>query len=959
MQKQDSLSQVKSVNKLVIRGAREHNLQNIDVELPRDKLVVISGLSGSGKSSLAFDTIFAEGQRRYVESLSAYARQFLGRMDKPDVDYIGGLSPAISIEQKTTHRNPRSTVGTVTEIYDYYRLLYARIGHAHCPNCGKEIQEQTVDQIIDTIMTWNEGTRIQLLSPIIKGKKGEHQKIIEDAQKAGFVRARIDGLIVNLEDGIKLDKQKKHTIELIVDRIQLSKDVRKRLAESVETALESSGGTLIVLTQASKDSLQNEVFFSQKNACPDCGISMPELQPRLFSFNNPFGACPECTGLGAKQAFDFNLLVPDKTLSFNEGAFLTFKPDSAWNYARFAALAEKYGFSLDTPVNKLSKKALSVIMYGTGSEPIHFTYEREDGSRKASYNRPWLGVFSEMQRKYNEAYSNAQRESYERYMSVSQCEACKGRRLKPEALAVTVGGKNIYELTLLSVSDSIEFFKNLKISETEQVIAQQILKEITSRLDFMQNVGLDYLTLERKAATLSGGEAQRIRLATQIGSSLIGVLYILDEPSIGLHQRDNERLINTLTYLRDIGNTVLVVEHDEQTLRTADYIVDLGPGAGVHGGKIIAAGTPAEVMRVKESLTGQYLAGTLTMEVPKERRKGNGHVLRLSGVTEHNLKNVSVDIPLGTFTCITGVSGSGKSTLLTDILYPAVSNRLMRSSLPEGAYKKIEGLEHIDKVINIDQSPIGRTPRSNPATYVGVFTGIRDLFASLPDSKMRGYKPGRFSFNVRGGRCEHCRGDGTITIEMNFLPDVYITCDVCRGKRFNKETLDIRYKGKNIADVLNLTVEEAADFFAPIPHIARKLETLLSVGLGYIKLGQSALTLSGGEAQRVKLANELAKRSTGKTLYILDEPTTGLHFADVKQLMAVIQRLVEQGNTVVMIEHNLDVILQADKLIDLGPEGGVNGGEIIAEGTPEELAAVKNSYTGFYVKEMLERNIHE
>ncbi|MGP1594182.1 MAG: excinuclease ABC subunit UvrA [Treponema sp.] len=952
---QNDVQKTAALNTLVVKGAREHNLKNIDVELPRDKLIVISGLSGSGKSSLAFDTIFAEGQRRYVESLSAYARQFLDRMDKPDVDYIEGLSPAISIEQKTTHRNPRSTVGTVTEIYDYYRLLFARIGHAHCPQCGQEIQEQTVDQIIDTIMAWDSGTRIQILAPIIKGKKGEHQKIIDDAQKAGFLRARIDGLMVTLEDGVKLDKQKKHTIEIVVDRILLSEGVRKRLAESVETALESSGGTLMVLKQKTADEPVTEIFFSQKNACPDCGISMPELQPRLFSFNNPFGACPECTGIGLKQHFDYKLMVPNPALSFNEGAFLPYNPDSAWNRARFEALAQHYGFSLDTPVQDIPKKTMDIVLHGTGSDPIEFEYERQDGTGKSKYRKPWIGIFADMQRRYNETYSNAQKEALEKYMAVQTCDFCTGKRLKPEALAVTVGGKNIHELSSLSVGDSLDFFEQLTITPTEEKIAYQILKEITSRLRFMKNVGLDYITLERKAATLSGGESQRIRLATQIGSSLIGVLYILDEPSIGLHQRDNQRLIDTLLYLRNLGNTLVVVEHDEQTLRLADYIVDLGPGAGVHGGSVVAAGTPEEVMQVKESLTGQYLAGTLCMEIPAQRRKGNGRFLKLSKVTEHNLKNISVSIPLGAFTCITGVSGSGKSTLLSDVLYPAVSNRLMRSSIPEGAYKKIEGLEYIDKVINIDQSPIGRTPRSNPATYVEVFTAIRDLFASLPEAKARGYKAGRFSFNVRGGRCEHCQGDGTITIEMNFLPDVYIACDVCRGKRFNRETLDIRYKGKNIADVLDMTIEEAAEFFAPVPQIARKMQTLLSVGLGYIKLGQSALTLSGGEAQRVKLAHELAKRSTGKTLYILDEPTTGLHFADVKQLMEVIQRLTEQGNTIVMIEHNLDVILQADHIIDLGPEGGTNGGTIIAEGTPEAVAEVEKSYTGFYIKEMLEK----
>jgi excinuclease ABC subunit A len=944
----------RALNSLIIKGAREHNLKNIDIELPRDKLIVISGLSGSGKSSLAFDTIFAEGQRRYVESLSAYARQFLGRMDKPDLDYIEGLSPAISIEQKTTHKNPRSTVGTVTEIYDYYRLLYARIGHAHCPSCGKEIREQTVDQIVETVSEWTDGTKIQILSPVIRGKKGEHQKIITDAKAAGFVRARIDGMLVSLDDGVKLDKQKKHTIEIVVDRIVLGKDVRKRLSESIETALESSGG-IILVTRADPNGTESEVFFSQKSSCPDCGISIPELQPRLFSFNNPFGACPDCTGLGVKQEFDPGLIIPDPSLSFEDGGIAPYNPDSAWNRSRFEALAKKYKFSLSTPLEDLPKKMLSIILNGSGEEAIDFIYENREGTGSFKYHQSWPGILSDMKRRYNETFSDSQKENFEKFMSIHDCETCHGTRLKPEVLAVTVGGKNIHDLSSLSVTDSIKFFDDLRLTDTENEIANQILKEINARLSFMKNVGLDYLTLERKAATLSGGEAQRIRLATQIGSSLIGVLYILDEPSIGLHQRDNQRLIDTLLYLRDLGNTLIVVEHDEQTLRTADHIVDLGPGAGVHGGRIVAQGTPEEVMKVKESLTGQYLAGTLKMDIPTTRKPGNGNMIVLSGAKEHNLKDISIEIPLGTFTCITGVSGSGKSTLLSDILYPAISNRIMHTAYAEGSYKKITGVEHIDKVINIDQSPIGRTPRSNPATYVGVFTAIRDLFASLPDAKARGYKTGRFSFNVKGGRCEHCQGDGTMTIEMNFLPDVYITCDVCHGRRFNKETLEVRFKGKNIADVLDMTIEEAAEFFAPIPKIARKMETLLSVGLGYIKLGQSALTLSGGEAQRVKLANELARPSTGRTLYILDEPTTGLHFADVKQLMQVIDRLVEQGNTVVMIEHNLDVIMQADKLIDLGPEGGVRGGEIIATGTPEEIAKCKKSWTGHYLKEMMDR----
>lgn len=938
--------------KLIVRGAREHNLKNIDVEVPRNKLVVVSGLSGSGKSSLAFDTIFAEGQRRYMESLSSYARQFLGRMDKPDIDYIEGLSPAISIEQKTTHRNPRSTVGTVTEIYDYYRLLYARIGVPHCPQCGREIKEQSTDQIIDTVMAWEEGSRIQVLAPVIHGKKGEHSKIFEDAKKSGFVRARVDGLMVNLEDSVKLDKQKKHSIELVIDRIVVNADSRKRVAASIETALQIANGITIVTRREGDQDV--EYFFSQKNSCPDCGISMPELEPRLFSFNNPFGACPECTGLGEKQEFDIDLIIPDKTKSFEDGGIVPYNPDSAWNRVRFQALAETYGFSLSQSYESLTEEQQHILFYGS-PDPIKFVYHKQSGEGHSVYNQKWIGIFADLKRRYNETYSNAQRENLEKFMSHKVCLLCGGKRLKKESLAITVGGKNIYDLTKLSVGESIDFFNNLVLTESEEMIAKQIRKEIQDRLGFMKNVGLDYLTLERQAATLSGGEAQRIRLATQIGSSLMGVLYILDEPSIGLHQRDNQRLIDTLTYLRDIGNTLIVVEHDEQTLRTADWIVDLGPGAGVHGGQVVASGTPEQVMKVPESLTGQYLAGTLTMEIPPKRRVGNGHYISIKGVTEHNLKNISVDIPLGVFTCITGVSGSGKSTLLSDVFFPAVSNKVMRSNLPVGAFKEITGLEHIDKVINIDQSPIGRTPRSNPATYVGVFDGIRELFASLPDSKARGYKSGRFSFNVKGGRCEHCQGAGTITIEMNFLPDVYIPCEVCHGARFNQETLDIRYKGKNIADVLDMTIEEAAEFFAHIPHIARKLETLLSVGLGYIQMGQSALTLSGGEAQRVKLANELARRSTGKTLYILDEPTTGLHFADVKQLMGVIQRLVDQGNSVVMIEHNLDVILQADHIIDLGPEGGFRGGSIVAVGTPEEVAQCKDSYTGYYIKEMLDR----
>ncbi len=938
---------------IIIRGAREHNLKNIDVDIPRNKLVVISGLSGSGKSSLAFDTLFAEGQRRYMESLSSYARQFLGSMDKPDVDMIEGLSPAISIEQKSTNKNPRSTVGTITEIYDYYRLLFARTGKAHCPSCGREIEEQSVDQIIDSIMEWQDGTKIQVLAPVVRGKKGEHQKIIDDAKKAGFARARVDGVMASLEDTIKLDKQKKHTIEIVIDRIILSADVRKRLADSVETALESAGGIITVTKQGENG--EEEVFFSQKNACPDCGISIPELQPRLFSFNNPFGACPECTGLGEKMEYDKALIAPDENLSFNEGALAPYNPGSAWNRSMFEAVFEAAGADIETPLKSLDKKQKDFLWNGDANKNIRWVYHKQSGEGQSTYNRPWIGIFADMRRRYQESWGDSMKTSLEKYMTHRECAACHGKRLRPEALGVTVGGKNIYDLTFLSVADSIEFFDTLELSESQQKIASQVLKEIKSRLKFLKDVGLDYLTLERAAETLSGGEAQRIRLATQIGSSLVGVMYILDEPSIGLHQRDNQKLIDTLTYLRDQGNSVIVVEHDEQTLRTADYLIDLGPGAGVHGGNITAVGTPEEVMRASESLTGQYLAGTLRMALPEKRRKGNGFSIKLAGVTEHNLKNVEIDIKLGTFTCITGVSGSGKSTLMSDVLYPALSNKVMRTNYPVGKYKTLSGFENIDKVINIDQSPIGRTPRSNPATYVGVFTAIRDLFASMPEAKANGWTAGRFSFNVKGGRCENCQGSGTITIEMNFLPDVYIQCDVCGGKRFNRETLGILYKGKSINDVLNMTIEEACSFFASIPHIARKLETLNSVGLGYIQLGQSALTLSGGEAQRVKLANELARVSTGKTLYIMDEPTTGLHFADVKQLMEVIQRLVNQGNTVLMIEHNLDVICQADYIIDLGPEGGFRGGNIIARGTPEEVSENKDSFTGSFVRDLLER----
>jgi len=938
------------MDKLIIKGAREHNLKNIDLELPRNKLIVISGLSGSGKSSLAFDTIFAEGQRRYVESLSAYARQFLGRMDKPDVDYIEGLSPAISIEQKTTTRNPRSTVGTVTEVYDYLRLLFARIGVPHCPSCGREIREQSVDQILDVILSWSGGTKLQVLAPVIRAQKGEHRKVLEDALKQGFLRARIDGEFIELEAAPALEKQKKHTIELVVDRIRLSEDSRRRVAEAVETAIGLADGIVTVIRET--EDQQKEEFFSQKGACPVCGISLPEMEPRLFSFNAPQGACPSCAGLGMNMEFDPGLIIPDKSLSFDEGGCLPYNPQSAWNRSRFEALAHHFHFSLGTPFGELPEKVMQAILYGSDDD-IHVRYDNRDKTGHFEYQSKFPGILADLRRRYMESSSDEIKDWLESFMVEKECEVCHGKRLRPEALAVTVGGRNIYELTCMPVGESVKFFESLRLSDTEVQISKLILKEIIARLGFLRNVGLDYLTLERKASTLSGGEAQRIRLATQIGSSLVGVLYILDEPSIGLHQRDNQKLIDTLTYLRDLGNTLIVVEHDEQTLRTADYLVDLGPGAGEHGGYVVACGTVPEVTANHESLTGQYLAGTLKIEVPKVRRKGNGDAIALKGAREHNLRDVDVQIPLGKFVCVTGVSGSGKSTLLSDVLYPAISNRIMRSSLREGEYERLEGLEYIDKIINIDQSPIGRTPRSNPATYVGVFTPIRELFASLPESKARGWKPGRFSFNVKGGRCEHCQGDGTIKIEMNFLPDVYITCEVCHGKRFNADTLDLRFKGKNIADVLNMTVEEASEFFAHIPSIAHKLQTMLDVGLGYVRLGQSALTLSGGEAQRVKLSLELARRATGRTLYFLDEPTTGLHFADVRQLLEVIHRLVDSGNTVVMIEHNLDIIKQADWVIDLGPEGGDKGGMIVAEGTPEEIAACAASYTGQYLRPML------
>jgi excinuclease ABC subunit A len=938
------------VKSIIIRGAREHNLKNIDLELPRDSLIVVSGISGSGKSSLAFDTIFAEGQRRYVESLSAYARQFLGRLDKPDLDYIEGLSPAISIEQKSTTRNPRSTVGTVTEIYDYLRLLYARVGIPHCPQCGREIKEQSLDQIVDTILALPDQTRIVLMAPVVRGRKGEHQKIIEDARRAGFVRIRVDGQIRSLDETITLDKKRKHDLEIVVDRLVIKEGMRKRLADSVETALEVSSGLLLVSIKNQEG--QREELYSQALACPVCGISLPELQPRLFSFNSPFGACPECSGLGVTLEFDPDLVIPDPSLSFREGGIATHNPKANVYRSIFESLARHYGFQLDTPLGDLPDKTMDILLYGS-KEQIRFKYENPQREGLWEYTSSFRGVLNELRRRYLETSSEGVKEWLEGFMSQRECLRCEGKRLRPESLAVTVGGRNIHDLTCLSVSAGRRFFEELKLPGNQRTIARQILKEISARLKFMSDVGLEYLTLERRASTLSGGEAQRIRLATQIGSSLVGVLYILDEPTIGLHQRDNSRLLDTLLHLRDLGNTLIVVEHDEQTLRSADYIVDLGPGAGVHGGRVVFAGPLEDILNHEKSLTGRFLSGNLTIEKPRSRRAGSGKVITLIGAAEHNLKDITVSFPLGKLTVITGVSGSGKSSLLTDLLYPVLANRVNRAHLTTGSYRGIEGIEAIDKVINIDQSPIGRTPRSNPATYVGVFTPIRELFASLPESKAMGYKPGRFSFNVKSGRCENCHGAGTIKIEMHFLPDVYITCDVCKGKRFNRETLEIMYKGKNIDDVLNMTVDEAYAFFRKIPVIERKLKMLIEVGLGYIHLGQSAITLSGGEAQRVKLSLELSRRSTGGTFYILDEPTTGLHFADVKQLLEVLNRLVDNGNTVALIEHNLDVIKQADHVIDLGPEGGDQGGEVIVTGTPEEVIACRASYTGRYLEPVL------
>ena len=938
-------------DKIYIKGARENNLKNVDVEIPRDKLVVVTGLSGSGKSSLAFDTIYAEGQRRYVESLSSYARMFLGQMEKPDVDYIDGLSPAISIDQKTTSKNPRSTVGTVTEIYDYLRLLWARVGTPHCPVCGKEIRQQTIDQIIDQVLELPEGSRIQILAPVVRSRKGEYQKVFEDARRSGYVRVRVDGSIYDLSEEIKLEKNKKHNIEIVVDRLVVRSDVRQRLTDSVETASGLAGG-LVIANVLSED---RDILFSQNYACEDCGVSIEELTPRMFSFNNPYGACPTCTGLGSQLKVDPALIIPDENKSILEGAIQA----AGWNNIRgdgisrmyFDALAKKYRFKLTTPWRELSDQVKDIILYGTKGDKLELHYDQPRG--KGVLHQPFEGICNNLQRRYSETQSDASRRELEECMSQCPCPACQGKRLKMESLAVTVGGINIYELTTKSVVEALDFVDHLTLTKTQSMIADRILKEIRSRLGFLRSVGLEYLTLSRSAATLSGGESQRIRLATQIGSSLMGVLYILDEPSIGLHQRDNDKLLDTLRRLRDLGNTLIVVEHDEDTMRSADYIIDVGPGAGVHGGHIVAAGTPEEVMANPASLTGQYLSGKRYIAVPKARRAGNGHSLTVRGAAENNLKDIDVTIPLGTLTCVTGVSGSGKSSLVNEILYKRLGADLNRMKCRPGKHRDIEGEEWLDKVICIDQSPIGRTPRSNPATYTGVFNDIRDLFASTPEAKARGYGSGRFSFNVRGGRCEACSGDGLIKIEMHFLPDIYVPCEVCKGKRYNRETLEVRYKGKNIYEVLEMTAEEGKEFFKPIPKIASRMETLCDVGLGYIKVGQASTTLSGGEAQRVKLATELSKRSTGSTIYILDEPTTGLHTDDVGKLLEVLQRLVDAGNTVVVIEHNLDVIKCADHIIDLGPEGGDGGGTIVCAGTPEEVAACEASYTGQYLKRML------
>ena len=932
-----------------VKGAREHNLKNVSLRIPRDKLIVFTGLSGSGKSSLAFDTLYAEGQRRYMESLSSYARQFLGMMEKPDVDSIDGLSPAISIDQKTTSKNPRSTVGTVTEIYDYLRLLYARIGVPHCPVCGNPIRQQTLDEIVDSILTLPEGTRIQLLAPIVRGRKGEYVKEFENARRAGFVRARVDGEQVDLADEIKLDKQKKHTIEIVVDRLVVKPDVRGRLSDSVETAVGLADGLLTVDVIGGE-----ELKFSQNYACPEHGVSIEELTPRMFSFNNPFGACPTCTGLGMQYAIDPDLVLPDRTLSINEGAIRA----TGWSVkdgtiARmyFTGLAAHYGFSLDTPIKDLPKKIVDIILYGNGKERFKVTRIGEYGH--GEYSATFEGVIPNLQRRYEQTTSDWAKRELEVYMREIPCPTCGGKRLKPESLSVTVGDKNIVELTQLSVTDALAFLDTLKLSERDKLIAGRVLKEVRERLGFLNSVGLNYLTLSRRSGTLSGGESQRIRLATQIGSYLMGVLYILDEPSIGLHQRDNDKLLATLKHLRDLGNTLIVVEHDEDTMRAADWIVDVGPGAGVHGGEIVYSGPAAEIVNCAQSVTGQYLSGKKRIPVPAKRRSGNGHLLTVRGAAENNLKHIDVSFKEGAFNVVTGVSGSGKSSLVNEILYKRLAADLNGASTHPGKHDSLEGLEFFDKVIDIDQAPIGRTPRSNPATYTGVFNDIRELFASTNDAKMRGYSAGRFSFNVKGGRCEACQGDGILKIEMHFLPDVYVPCEVCKGKRYNRETLEVQYKGKNISDVLKMTVEEGVAFFENQPRIARKLQTLAEVGLGYIEIGQPATTLSGGEAQRVKLATELSKRSTGKTVYILDEPTTGLHTADVHQLLGILQKLVDGGNTVIVIEHNLDVIKSADYVIDLGPEGGDRGGTLVAAGTPEEIAENPASYTGQYLKRVL------
>lgn len=935
-------------DKIVVHGAREHNLKNIDITLPKDSLVVITGLSGSGKSSLAFDTIFAEGQRRYMESLSSYARMFLGRLEKPDVDSIEGLSPAIAIEQKSTNRNPRSTVGTVTEIYDYYRLLWARIGRMHCPECGREISETSVDQIIDFIFSHPEGSRIMLLSPIAREKKGEFKAILEDSLKLGYLKAEIDGKVYSLEDGIpSLEKKLKHNISIVVDRIKIDRKERTRISDAIERCCELSGG----LVEVSYHDEGITELYSQKNSCPYCGIAFPPIEPRFFSFNSPIGACPECNGLGASFSFDPEKIIPEKSLSYNQGAIRTHKPTANYYRSEIEGLYKHYGYDLSTPIEDLPKEFVNILLYGGGSR-FSYVYENSKGE-KTRKSDVFEGIIPELDRRYKSTYSLQIRMWMDSFKSEFVCKKCHGERLRKEALSVYIGGKSIIDVTKLSVNDSLKFFESLSLTDTEKSIANLILREINNRLVFLRNVGLGYLTLYRSAGTLSGGEAQRIRLATQIGSALSGVLYVLDEPSIGLHQRDNQKLIDTLKNLRDLGNTVLVVEHDEDTIREADYVVDLGPGAGDRGGEIIAKGTPDEIEANVESITGQFLSGRLRIDVPKLRRKGNGKMISIRGCEKNNLKNIDVDIPLGTFTVITGVSGSGKSTFLNEILLPAVTRKINKKKDSYDGYKELSGYENIDKIISIDQSPIGRTPRSNPATYVDLFTPIRELYAAMPEAKLRGYKSGRFSFNVPGGRCENCSGDGTLKIEMHFLPDVYVKCDVCDGKRYNKETLAVTYKGKNISEVLNMTVAEAYSFFSSHTKIMRKLQTLMDVGLDYVTLGQSALTLSGGEAQRVKLALELSKVQTGKTLYILDEPTTGLHFADVKKLLEVLQELVAQGNTVVLIEHNLDVIKCADYLIDLGPEGGDEGGNVVATGTPEEVSKVEGSYTGFYLKRYL------